>query len=348
MRYAHPMSNAPQATTPRTILDDIVDFMSDYVVFTDPHQADVLALWVLHTWAFDAAYATPYIYITSAEKQSGKTRVIEVVQALCRDSVVAAQVSGSSLFRIIEAQRPTLFIDEVDAIFTGAANEDLRGMLNSGYKKNGSVLRTVPGKDGGEVKSFATFAPKLLAGIDNGAMPDTIADRCIRIVLKRKKAGQEVQRWMWRKVEGRVEALRADIEAWAEKNMEALLDIEPKEIEDISDRAFEIAEPLLAIAQRNRGWTDRSREALVALLKGEADVLSPGMKALLAAKEAMETTKLDKVFSADLAAALDMTPKALGIILARYDIRPSTIRHGAQKAKGYYRRDFTDAWERYL
>jgi integrase len=39
-----------------------------------------LQLFVLHTWAIDAAYATPYLAIVSAEKQSGKTKLLEVLE----------------------------------------------------------------------------------------------------------------------------------------------------------------------------------------------------------------------------------------------------------------------------
>ena len=35
-------------------------------------EARVIALWVVHTHAFDAAEATPYLSITSAEKRCGR------------------------------------------------------------------------------------------------------------------------------------------------------------------------------------------------------------------------------------------------------------------------------------
>jgi len=47
--------------------------------------------------------------------------------------VVSSNVSSSALFRVIEEMRPTLFIDEADTFLGG--NEELRGILNSGYNK---------------------------------------------------------------------------------------------------------------------------------------------------------------------------------------------------------------------
>lgn len=348
------MATQTQTTTPETRkapecpIQSILDFMDKYIVFPDQAQADVCALWVLHTWAFDAAYCTPYIYITSAEKQSGKTRVIEVLEMLSRNPIRSAGSTASTLFRDVEANQPTVFYDEVDAVFTGAANEELRGMLNTGYKQGGQTRRVVPGKDGGEVRSFSTFCPKLLAGIDNGAMPDTIADRSIRIVLKRKKAGQDVERFIARKVAPEAEAVRAQIEAWVNANMEALLHAEPKPINEISDRAWEISEPLIAIAERCRGWRDRARTAVVALLSNTESKLSPGARALTLAREWMTDNREDRIFSDTLAKLMETTPKRLSAILAPYGITPSTIRLGGNRGKGYHWSDFTEAWELYL
>lgn len=341
-------STPTQQDSTTTLMDDVITFVKRFVIFQDEAHYNVLALWLLHTYTFDAAYATPYIYVKSAEKQSGKTRVIEVANMLAHNPVTTANTSPSSLFRLIESQRPTLFLDEVDAVFTGASNEDLRGMLNSGYKKNGTVLRTVPGQDGGEVRAFSTFAPKLLAGIDNGAIPDTIADRCIVFELKRKKKDEEVERLIERKVAPIAEELRERMTKWAATNMDALLDSEPKMIDEISDRAFEIAEPLLAVAGRFRGWTATARRDLIHLLSAKKPTDSLQTQALKAARE-LATDGKTIITSKELAAKLDISTKRLGILLNPYSITPGTKRlPGGTTAKGYYTRDFQDAWERYL
>lgn len=337
------------ATIDKTLVEDIISFLRRFVIFQDENQYLVLALWIIHTHNVDAAYATPYLYIKSAEKQSGKTRTIETAELLAHSPVTGASLTASSLFRVIESSRPTLFIDEADAIWAGAKDETLRSVINSGYKKNGTVLRTVPGQDGGEVKPFSTFCPKLLAGIDNGAMPDTILDRCIIFTLKRKKKDQEVERMIERKIAPEVESLKARIQAWSVANTEALLEAEPKMIEEISDRAFEIAEPLLAIAGRFRGLTAQARKALTEILTSKVEKLSPGAEALTVARDLMAEGKRDRLTSAEWATALDISPKKLGVILAPYGITPGTIRlSGSITAKGYYLKDLADAFERYI
>lgn len=353
----------PKTTTtpagPPCPLDDIEKHLRRFLVMPTEHHYTILSLWVAHTYAFDAAYATPYLYVNSAEKQSGKTRVIEVLSDLARNPMVASSVSPSVIYRAIEGLdnadedaptgKPTLFVDEVDAIFRGGkANEDLRNILNSGYKNNGQVLRTIPGKDGGEAKFFSTFAPKLLAGIDNGAIPDTIADRCISLNLKRKREDEVVERYLSRRVADDCEALRVKIDTWVRANMTHFLAAEPKVIEELSDRAFEIVEPLIVIASRCPGWVKRTQAAARALLMAEAAPLSEGAKVLLAAWELFEGTGADKITTSSLSEATGLNGKALGVKLSRYGVKPTTIRFPHTTAKGYYKRSFADAWTRYL
>jgi hypothetical protein len=64
-----------------TLSNSIRSFLLRFVVLSDC-QADACSLWVLHTHAIDAADCTPYLNIRSAEKQSGKTRLLEVLECL--------------------------------------------------------------------------------------------------------------------------------------------------------------------------------------------------------------------------------------------------------------------------
>jgi hypothetical protein len=339
-----------KSTTPN-IVDEITAFMKRFIVFSEDAHADVLALWILHTHAFEGSYATPYIYVNSAEPQSGKTRVLEVCELLARSPQKAANMTVSALFSRMQSSQPTVFIDEVDTIFAGAANDELRGVLNSGYKRGGVVSRFVGEKDDDGnrvVTDFHTFCPKMLVGIDNAAMPDTLRDRCIDFKLKRKKAGAEVERFVPRKVEPQADELRDKIAAWARENMDRVLDApEPKPIDGISDRKFEIAEPLLMLAHVARREAV-ARKALTAMLAGEAPKLSIGIRALTDARQIMDDAQTDRVSSAVLAKRIDVSQKRLGVILSAYGITPSVIRFSSnERARGYHRADFADAWERY-
>jgi hypothetical protein len=53
---------------------------------------------------------------------------------------MAANISSPAFFRVIEEARPTLVIDEADTWLQG--NDELRGILNSGYtRKTAFVVR---------------------------------------------------------------------------------------------------------------------------------------------------------------------------------------------------------------
>jgi hypothetical protein len=122
-------------------LDDTRAFIRRYVVLTD-EQADAIALWVLHTHAHDALGTTPYLAITSPEKRSGKTLLLETLELLVREPVLSGSISGASLARIVDARQPTLLLDESDAAFVGNGEyaEVLRGVLNTGFRSSGRLI----------------------------------------------------------------------------------------------------------------------------------------------------------------------------------------------------------------
>ena len=95
--------------------------------------AETLALWALHTYAFHLRHVSTYIGLESPEKRCGKTTLLSVLSQLVNRPVVAANISSSAFFRVIEEVRPTLLIDEADTFLQG--NEELRGILNSGYTR---------------------------------------------------------------------------------------------------------------------------------------------------------------------------------------------------------------------
>jgi hypothetical protein len=336
-----------------TILDEVHALITRYVAFSEPEQADVLSLFVLHTHAFQYARTTPYIYITSAEKQSGKTRTLEVLEQLCRNATRADNLTSSVMFRMIEHLSPTLMVDEVDTIFSGAKNEELRGVLNSGYKSAGKVYRAIgnPTDENGGLVSFRTFCPKILAGIDNGQVPDTVLDRAIRIVLKRKAAGQHVEEFYAEDVEVETEELRERIEAWMNANSDTLADrtARPARIEGLGDRANEISRPLLALARLCPGWDVRARNALKALLGEDELKLSPQARALLVIRDWFDANPDAKWIPSKVAMEITgQNGKRLGGWMAAYDVKPAGFTKDGERGKGYRRVDLEDAFNRYL
>ncbi|MCH7576762.1 MAG: bifunctional DNA primase/polymerase, partial [Chloroflexi bacterium] len=105
----------PRAPTPTLapLLGDVLAYIRQYVVLSDA-QADAITLWVAHTHALDAAESTPYLAITSAEKRSGKTLLLEVLQLIVARPWFTGRVTPAALYRRIDKECPTLLLDESD------------------------------------------------------------------------------------------------------------------------------------------------------------------------------------------------------------------------------------------
>ena len=71
------------------VLDSICEFLQRYVVFASATQPIVIALWVAHTWTLDSWDCTPYLDISSPEKRSGKTRLLDLLEAARKRSMAS-------------------------------------------------------------------------------------------------------------------------------------------------------------------------------------------------------------------------------------------------------------------
>ena len=341
------------------LLDDLRDFLCRFVAFPEPEQADAVALWIAHTHAFEAAEATPRLSIQSAEKQSGKTRLLELLDLLCRSPFQVASISSAAMFRIISGGPTTLLIDEADSIFDrrGSGAEDLRGLLNVGYRRGGAVMRA-SGKRG--VTRFDVFAPVALAGI--GRLPDTVQDRSIVLRMKRRGSGESVEKLRRREVEADVLALRTSIGWWVAENLGALAKLSTDVPDVLGDRAADIWEPLLAIAQLAGGeWPERAASAAIKLSAPDDgdDSGSDGVRLLADVRSAFGLLSRDRVSSADLVRVLNemehsawaeqgTDPHVLARMLRPFEIKPRLVRVGEAVFRGYVKSDFVDSFDQYL
>jgi hypothetical protein len=345
------------------ILDAVVRFVRRFVSLTEL-QARAVALWVAHTHAFAAADCTPYLDINSAEKQSGKTRLLEVLRLLVFCAWFTGRVTAAVLTRRIHAERPTLLLDESDAAFAGEIDyaEALRGILNTGYRCGGASSCCVcKGADIG-YKDFSTFCPKAIAGI--GKLPDTVTDRSIPIRLKRAGRG-EVARFRERAAQREGSEVAARLAAWSASNLEMLRQARPEIPAQLSDRQADTSEPLLAIADLvGADWPKVARAALVELCggaQGEDD--SIGVKLLSDIKRIFAEKEVDEICSGEICEALALIETSpwgewskgkpistakLARLLKPFEIVPDRIGGKDSQARGYTLHQFEDAFFRYL
>lgn len=249
------------------ILDSVKAFISRFVFLTKA-QARIVALWVVHTHTFDAANCTPFLAINSAEKQSGKTRFLEVLRLFVPNSWFTGRVTAAVLIRKIHSESPTLLLDESDAAFGGEETyaETLRGVLNTGYRRGGCASVCLGKGQNIGYRDFLTYCPKAIAGI--GKLPDTVADRSTPIRLKRAQRGS-VERFRERTAACEAQEIVAKLAAWCTVNIERLKGARPEIPAQLSDRQADTSEPLLAIADlAGSDWPQEAREALITLCTG--------------------------------------------------------------------------------
>ena len=355
------------------LLDDTAAAIRRFVVLPAEAHAVVLALWVAHTHAFEAADCTPYIQVTSAEKRCGKTRLLEVLNHLVAKPWKTGRVTPAVLTRKISKERPTLLLDEFDAALKSGDEytQTVRGILNAGYERDGKTsVCVVRGKTIG-YEDLNVFCPKCLAGI--GEMPDTIADRSIRIELRRRKPdGEPVERFRRRTHKEELASIRDGFAAWADAGtvIEDLADAEPDLPSELDDHAQDVWEPLLAIADlAGEAWADQARRAAVELSGArQTEDDSEGIRLLAGTKAAFDNQEGSRIPTRDLAVFLAGydeaafgdychdgetargASKKIAKGLRRFGITSTTVRvasGGSDQTtprKGYKREDFEDAW----
>lgn len=212
------------------LLSDLVETVTRHAVLPDG-GAEALALWVLHTYAHEAAQVSPILCMTSPQKRCGKTTVLSVLRGVVSRPLPTANVTAAALFRATELWRPMLLVDEADNFLRD--NKELRGVLNSGHVRDmAHVVRTV--EDAHEPRAFCTWAPKAVALI--GKLPDTLAERAIVLPMRRKLPSEKVERLRLDRLNG-FEDLRRRCVRWAEDHLEAFEAADPAMPEKLHDRA---------------------------------------------------------------------------------------------------------------
>jgi len=168
---AEPRPDAPEIDGAQ-LLSDLVAFIRRFVVLSDS-QAIAIALWIVHTHAFEAADSTPYLAINSAEKRCGKTRLLEVLDLLVARAWLTGRTTGAALIRKVSSDRATLLLDESDAAFNGEKTyaEALRGILNSGHRRAARRRLAFRVGKGGKPRRLMSLVPRRSPASANCRIP---------------------------------------------------------------------------------------------------------------------------------------------------------------------------------
>jgi hypothetical protein len=350
----------PEHVDTAALLGELATTLRRYVLVPQG-AATAIALWIAHTHALDAARISPRLAILSPVKRCGKTTLLKLLATLVRSALATANLTAPVLFRVVEAHKPTLLVDEADTFLAG--KEELRGILNAGHDRDsGKVVRCGP--EDFEPRIFSAWAAVAIAAI--GKLPDTLADRSIVVSMRRKAAGESVEPCRRSQREALVD-LRRKCERWAVDFVPRLRDAQPNIPASLNDRAADNWEALLAIADlAGQTWGERARKSAM-LLSGVADGEEPSTRAeaLLADLRTVffvrdadrlstkmllaDLTKLEGRPWAELNRGRPLSDHQLGRMLSHFAIHSGTIRlPDGTTPKGYKREALEDAWARYL
>ena len=348
----------PDTVDGAALLDQITATVRRFII-CNTETAQAVALWVALTWFVDVVQVAPLAVITAPEKRCGKSMLLFLMGRMVPRPIMASSISPSALFRSIDAWKPTLLIDEVDACLKD--NEELRGVLNAGHTRDSAFVIRCVGDDH-KPQQFNVWGCKVLSGI--GHVADTLMDRSIILELRRKLPHESVER-IRHAEPGLFNELCSKLARFSDDTSEQVRVARPDLPHALNDRAQDNWEPLLAIATAAGGnWLATATAAALKLSGSDSAAQSIGIELLADIREVFEQRRVDRISSADLIKELcsdderpwatynrgfQIKPRQIASKLKGYGIHSKTIRIGfGETPKGYELNQFKEAFSRYI
>jgi putative DNA primase/helicase len=184
-----------------------------------------------------------------------------VLSLLTPRARVIVKPTGPSLYRLIDAHHPTLFVDNGDRLL--ARDRDLTDIVNASWTRGVYIPRTVDGN----VHEFDPFCFKVINGVDLLPHLDPATrTRCITTDLLPKLPDETVLNFKHAKEDEQFTTLRRQARRWAADNMTAVRDAAPSMPDGFNGRLAENYVLLFAIADLAGGdWPERARAAAAKL-----------------------------------------------------------------------------------
>jgi len=230
----------------REPLDRIVGAFRKYIDFYDEREYELVALWTIGTYL--TAIFRSYAYLgLSGVKRSGKSKVLDVLSLLSFNAINSADISDSSIYRLVDTLRATVLMDEAHVLEDRDRKAAQKNLLYCGYKRGKMVYRSDKTPRGIMPVGFELYSPK--AWVTFKGAEEILADRSIPITMIRTD-----------KPVGNVEVREDDpfwqetrdlLYLWAMEHYEGVkreydtLELPP----EITGRQREIWAPILALAK---------------------------------------------------------------------------------------------------
>ena len=155
-------SEPEEYSSDETLLAEIQAFIHRYVDVS-PFFEKIASYYVLFSWVHDGFNELPYLRVRG-DPGSGKTRFLLTIGSICYKPIFASGASTvSPIFRMLDAFRGTLVIDESDFRFSDEKAEMVK-ILNNGNVRGFPVLRSEATNRGEfDPRAYHVFGPKIVA-----------------------------------------------------------------------------------------------------------------------------------------------------------------------------------------
>ena len=350
----------PEPVVTAALLPDVIAKVDQHFA-AKSHEVLTIALWTMMAWVHEvAAIHSTILAATSAEPYSGKTTMLGVLSFLTPKPFSAVEATGPTIYRFVDAHKPTFILDEADTIFK--RKPDITSIFNASWTKGAKIPRQVTINGVSVTVWFDPFCPKAI-GVLGSNVPRALASRCITIKTWPKRPEDKQS---FNHVDDEVFAeLRRKLARWSADNAVALKDARPLYPAGFINRLQMNWRLLLAIAELAGGqWPKQAREAAERISRTTTKP-SYGLQSLQAFQQifasgraAITSQETVAVLTADPDSVWceynhggPITQRQVAAILEPFDIHPIVIHptgRSSPSPRGYKLEQFRDAFARFL
>jgi hypothetical protein len=243
----HFPSEAAEYDSEKSLVEEIRAFLHRYVDVS-PLFEQIASYYVLFSWVYDAFNELPYLRLRG-DTGSGKTRFLLTAGSLCYKPIFASGASTvSPLFRILDAVRGTLIVDEGDFRFSDEKAEIVK-ILNNGNGRGFPVLRSesVSGREFSP-RAYSVFGPKLVA--TRGYFQDrALESRCLTEETGSRKLREDIPLNLTTEYKREARELRNKLLMFRFRNL-AKCRVDPALVDrSIEPRLSQIFVPLMSVIE---------------------------------------------------------------------------------------------------
>jgi hypothetical protein len=314
------------------------------------------AFWTLQTWLHSSiALFSPILAPWSAEAEQGKTTLLEVISWMVPRP--HKEVTPTiSLYQTIDAEEPTLFIEEGEKLFK---DRKLHEIINASWTRGSLVYRMIRG-----VRTpFRIFCPKAIALLGRNDVPASSATRCIFIGMMAPTADEKVEPFKQEDDE-KLREIRLKAARWAADHMAALRNATPSMPPGFINRLANNWSLMFAMADLIGGdWPQRLRLAATQLAPIDEQNVTWSKRLLAEFRAAFEVAQRRYVTSKEIHQRLvedelgpwgnyhghQITQREIAHILrSAYQIHHQKVGPEDNRVWGYRADDFAERFKRIL